>query len=132
MLGATARPGALSGRFLSGLARHGYGGRVVPVNPKRPVVEGVQAAASIAEAAADGPIDVAVISLPRDAVLGALEECEAAGVAGAVVFTSGFSEIGPRRARRGSASSRRSPRAGACGCSGPTARASSTSPIARA
>jgi acyl-CoA synthetase (NDP forming) len=100
VLGATARPGALSGRFLSGLARHGYDGRVVPVNPKRPVVEGVQAAASIAEAAADGPIDVAVISLPRDAVLGALEECEAAGVAGAVVFTSGFSETGPEGAER--------------------------------
>ena len=72
----------------------------MPVNPKRPVVEGVQAAASIAEAAADGPIDVAVISLPRDAVLGALEECEAAGVAGAVVFTSGFSETGPEGAAR--------------------------------
>ncbi len=94
VLGASARPGALSGRFLSGLARHGFAGRVVPVNPKRPVVEGLPAAGSVAEAAASGPIDLAVISLPRDAVLGALEECEAAGVAGAVVFTSGFSETG--------------------------------------
>lgn len=100
VLGASARPGALSGRFLSGLARHGYAGRVVPVNPKRPVIEGLQAAASVAEAAAEGPIDLAVISLPRDAVLGALEECEAAGVAGAVVFTSGFSETGDDGAAR--------------------------------
>src|SRR4051812_4489503 len=100
VLGATARPGALSGRFVSGLARHGYRGRVVPVNPKRPVIEGRQAAATVAEAAGDGPLDLAVISLPRDAVLGALEECAAAAVAGAVVFTSGFSETGSSGAAR--------------------------------
>src|SRR4051794_27708405 len=100
VLGATARPGALSGRFVSGLARHGYRGRVVPVNPKRPVIEGRQAAATVAEAAGDGPLDLAVISLPRDAVLGALEECAAAAVAGAVVFTSGFSETGSGGAAR--------------------------------
>ena len=94
MLGASSRPGALSGRFMGGLLRHGFTGRVVPVNPKRTEIDGLPCAASVAEAAEDGPIDLAVVSLPRPAVLGALEECAAAGVAGAVVFASGFSEVG--------------------------------------
>lgn len=100
VLGASSRQGSLSGRFLSGLGRHGFGGRVVPVNPKRPLIDGRQAVASIAEAVAEGGIDLAVISLPRDAVLGALEDCEAAGVAGAVVFASGFSETGEEGAAK--------------------------------
>jgi acyl-CoA synthetase (NDP forming) len=97
VLGASARPGALSGRFLSGLARHGFNGRVVPVNPRRDEVAGLPCAASIAEA---GAIDLAVISLPKESVLGALEECAAAGVAGAVVFTSGYAEVGATGAER--------------------------------
>src|SRR3954470_11849759 len=94
VLGASSRPGALSGRFMGGLQRHGFEGRIVPVNPKRDVIDGLPCAPSVGDAAADGPIDLAVISLPKDAVLGALEECAAAGVGGAVVFASGFSEVG--------------------------------------
>lgn len=99
VLGASSRPGALSGRFISGLARHGYAGRVAPVNPARAVIDGLPCFPSIA-AAVDGgdPIDLAVVSLPADKVLGALHECHAAGVAGAVVFTSGFAEVGPEGA----------------------------------
>lgn len=100
VLGASARPGALSGRFLAGLRRHGFSGRVVPVNPRRPDFEGFAVAGSVGEAAAGGEIDLAVISLPAHAVLGALEECRDAGVAGAVVFSSGFSETGAEGAAK--------------------------------
>src|SRR5689334_6460701 len=94
VLGASSRPGALSGRFMGGLRPHGFTGRIVPVNPKRTEIDGLRCAPSIADATDEGPIDLAVVSLPRAAVLGALEECAAAGVAGAVVFASGFSEVG--------------------------------------
>src|SRR5690349_22951296 len=83
VLGASARPGALSGRFMGGLLRHGFSGRIVPVNPKRTEIDGLACAPSIAAAAQDGPIDLAVVSLPQGAVLGAVEECAAAGVGGA-------------------------------------------------
>ena len=99
VLGASSRAGALSGRFLGGLARHGFGGRVLPVNPARDVIDGLPCFPSVGAAAADGPVDLAVVSLPRDKVLGALEECHAAGVAGAIVFTSGFAEVGEEGAR---------------------------------
>jgi len=94
VLGASSRPGALSGRFMGGLVRHGFAGRIVPVNPKRTEIDGLACAPSIADAAAEAPIDLAVVSLPQPAVLGALEECAEAGVGGAVVFASGFSEVG--------------------------------------
>ena len=99
VLGASARPGALSGRFLGGLGRHGFAGRVVPVNPARDAIDGLACAPSIAAASDPEPIDLAVVSLPQDKVLGALEECAAAGVGGAVVFASGFSEVSEAGAR---------------------------------
>src|SRR3954447_12169960 len=83
VLGASSRPGALSGRFMGGLQRHGFAGRIVPVNPKRTEIDGLACAPSVGAAAADGPIALAVISLPRAAVVGAVEECAAAGVGGA-------------------------------------------------
>jgi acetate---CoA ligase (ADP-forming) len=94
VLGASAREGALSRRFLSGLVRHGYAGRILPVNPRYEEIDGLRCHPTVAAAAQDGPVDLAVVALPRDKVLGALEECHAAGVSGAVVFASGFGETG--------------------------------------
>ena len=94
VLGASSRPGALSSRFISGLQRHGFGGRIVPVNPARDVIDGLPCAPSIEAASADEPIDLAVVSLPQSKVLTGIEECAAAGVGGAVIFSSGFSEVG--------------------------------------
>ncbi len=93
VLGASSRPGALSSRFITGLQRHGFGGRIVPVNPARDVIDGLPCAPSIAAAAEDGPVDLAVISLPHNKVLTGIEECAEAGVGGAVIFSSGFSEV---------------------------------------
>jgi acyl-CoA synthetase (NDP forming) len=95
VIGASPRPGSLSARFVSGLLRHGFPGRVVPVNPNYDEVLGLPCAAAIEEA---GPIDLAVLSVPRRLVLETLEGCEAAGVAGVVIFASGYSETGPEGA----------------------------------
>ena len=94
VIGASPREGALSGRFVSELLRHGYRGRVAPVNPRYGDVFGLPCYPDIARAAADGPIDEAVIALPGVKVLGVLEACHGAGVAAALIFSSGFSEIG--------------------------------------
>lgn len=94
VIGASPRLGSLSGRFVTELARHGYGGRIAPVNPRHEEVFGLRCYPSVIEAAADGPLDLTVIALPQAAVLEALEQSHEAGAAGAVVYTSGFSEIG--------------------------------------
>ncbi|HET6692051.1 MAG TPA: CoA-binding protein, partial [Miltoncostaeaceae bacterium] len=95
VIGASPRPGSLSARFVSGLLRHGFPGRVVPVNPKYDEVLGLPCAPDIGSA---GPIDLAVLAVPRGLVMETLEECDAAGLAGVVVFASGYSETGPEGA----------------------------------
>ncbi|QEC50532.1 acetate--CoA ligase family protein [Baekduia soli] len=99
VLGASGRPGALSGRFIAGLQRHGYTGRIVPVNPRHDEIAGLPCLPSVTAAAADGPVDLAIMSLPQAAVLDSLRECADAGVGGVSVFASGFSEVGEEGAR---------------------------------
>ena len=56
------------------------------------VIQGLPAAASIADAT--GPGDLAVIAVPSREVLSALKACAAKGVGAAVVISAGFREIG--------------------------------------
>jgi acyl-CoA synthetase (NDP forming) len=91
VIGASPRPGALSARFIGALQRHGFPGRIAPVNPGYDEVMGLPCYPSVADA---GEIDLAVISLAASRVLGAVEECAEAGLGAALVFSSGFGEVG--------------------------------------
>ena len=66
----------------------------MPVNPRWEEIDGLRCYPTIAAAAEDGPIDLAIMSLPQKMVVGGLEECAAAGVGGAAIFASGFAEVG--------------------------------------
>ncbi|WP_329520337.1 acetate--CoA ligase family protein [Spirillospora sp. NBC_01491] len=92
VIGASADPAKLSGRPVAGLIESGYAGRIVCVNPARDEVQGLPCHPSLA--AAGGPIDLAVLTVPAPRVMAALEECAEAGAALAVVFASGFAETG--------------------------------------
>ncbi len=81
----TARPQ----RFLK---KHGYAGRVLPINPARAEVLGERAWPSVAEA--PGEIDHAFVMAPGDAVERALEDCGRRGVPVVSVFTDGFADAG--------------------------------------
>ncbi|HXZ51734.1 MAG TPA: acetate--CoA ligase family protein [Burkholderiales bacterium] len=85
----TARPQ----RFL---ARHGFAGRVLPINPTRAEVLGKRAYRSIAEA--PQPIDHAFIMIPE--VEQALEDCGRCGVPVASIFSDGFADAGEAGAAR--------------------------------
>lgn len=98
VLGASAREGALSGRFISGLLRHEFQGRTVPVNPRYDEVQGLRCYPSVTAAVEDGEIDLAILSLPQRLIYDAVAECAEAGLAGVVIFASGFSEVGPEGA----------------------------------
>jgi acetate---CoA ligase (ADP-forming) len=91
VIGASPRPGALSARFIASLQRHGYAGRIAPVNPGYDEVMGLRCYPSIGEA---GEIDLAVVSLAAPRVLDAVQECADAGLGAALVFSSGFGEVG--------------------------------------
>jgi acetyl coenzyme A synthetase (ADP forming)-like protein len=92
VIGASTNPEKIGYRIVENMVRSGYRGEIYPVNPKGGEVLGRAVRRSLAEV--DGPIDVAVLAIPAEAVYEAVEECGAAGVKHLVVVTSGFSEVG--------------------------------------
>lgn len=92
VVGASADPSKVGGSVLANLRAGGFAGRIIPVNPKRDVVQGLLAVASLLDV--DGSVDLAVIAVPAPAALPVLKECAAKGVKGAVVITAGFRESG--------------------------------------
>src|SRR5256886_13173300 len=92
LIGASRDLEKIPGRLLSMLRKNGFAGKIYPINPNYGDIDGLKCYPSIAEIGA--PIDLAVIIIPARAVLGALEQCAAAGVKNAVIISSGFAEEG--------------------------------------
>jgi acetyl coenzyme A synthetase (ADP forming)-like protein len=98
VVGASRDPSKVGGSVLANLRSAGFPGRVIPVNARAEVVQGLAAVPSLLDVA--GPVDLAVIAVPAAAVLDALKQCAAKGVGGAVVISAGFREVGGEGARR--------------------------------
>ena len=92
IIGASDDATRIGGRPLRYLLDAGYRGQVYPVNPRRPTVQELPAFASLDEIGA--PVDLAIVAVPAAAVITTLEQCAASGVGAAVVFSSGFAEMG--------------------------------------
>jgi len=92
LIGASRDLDKIPGRLLSMLRRNGFPGRIYPVNPNYGELDGLTCYKSIAEIGQK--IDLAIVVIPARAVLGALEQCAAAGVRNAIVISSGFAEEG--------------------------------------
>ncbi|MBR1213567.1 acetate--CoA ligase family protein [Bradyrhizobium sp. JYMT SZCCT0180] len=92
LIGASRDHEKIPGRLLSMLRKNEYPGRIYPINPNYPDIDGLQCYKTIAEVGA--PVDLAIIIIPARAVVGALEECAAVGVRNAVIISSGFAEEG--------------------------------------
>jgi acetyl coenzyme A synthetase (ADP forming)-like protein len=91
LIGASHRPNSLGGRVTARLFGSGYRGRLIPVNPRPDPIHGITPVASVTEA--EGPVDLALIAIPRDAVRGAVLECLDKGVPAICVVTAGFKEV---------------------------------------
>ena len=92
LIGASRDPEKIPGRLLLMLRKNRYPGKIYPINPNYGDIEGLTCYPSIA--AVGQPIDLAIVIIPARAVLGALEQCAAAGVGNAIVISSGFAEEG--------------------------------------
>lgn len=92
VIGASNKKGSVGYVLLRNLISAEYDGIVYPVNVSAQSVQGIQAYASISQV--PRKIDLAVIAVPAKAVPETMRECGAAGVAGAVIVSSGFKEIG--------------------------------------
>ena len=92
VVGASNKKGSVGYILLRNLIGAEYDGVVYPVNMSAPAVQGIQAYASISQV--PRKIDLAVIAVPAKAVPAVVRECGEAGVAGAVIVSSGFKEVG--------------------------------------
>ncbi len=90
VLGASNRAGAFGERAVVNLKQ--FGGNVYPVNPRYDRVQDLQCYPNVA-ALPEVP-DCAVICAAREAVEEIVVQCADAGVGGAIIFASGYSEVG--------------------------------------
>lgn len=90
VVGASDDPEKIGGRPLRYLREFGYAGTVVPVNPKRPSVQGMETVPRLE----DSPIvpDVALVAVPGQAAVDAVRVAAEMGCQGVVVMSSGFGE----------------------------------------
>ncbi|MBV8273501.1 MAG: acetate--CoA ligase family protein [Cupriavidus sp.] len=92
LVGASADERKNTARPLRFMRKHGFQGRVFPVNAGRSEVMGLPAYPSVA--ALPAPIDHAFIMVPGAQVAEALEQSAARGARVVTVFSDGFAELG--------------------------------------
>jgi len=94
IIGASTTPGKIGHSVVKNLIDSKYEGKIYPVNPKADEILGLKCYHSISEI--EGNVDAAIITIPANIVLDAIKECGEKGVKGAIIITSGFSEIGEK------------------------------------
>lgn len=92
VVGASDDATRLRGRILAQLVKGEFAGPIYPVHPTAAAIQGLPAFPSIA--ATPAAPDLALIAIPSDRVPAVLEECAAAGVRSALVYSGGFAEEG--------------------------------------
>lgn len=92
VIGASRDPQSIGHRILKALAVNQFTGRIYAVNPKAAEIESIKSYPS----ARDLPerVDLAIIVVSRDAVLGIVDDCAVRDIRALVVITAGFAEVG--------------------------------------
>ena len=97
VVGASPDPSRLGHRVFKNVVENGYKGRIYPIHPTAPDVLGHTAYASVL--AIPEPVEMAVLVIPPQFVLGVVEECGQKGIKGLVIITAGFKEVGGEGAK---------------------------------
>lgn len=92
VIGASRDPDQIGHRVVYNLVRSRFNGPVYPVNPRAEVIASIPAYPSVLQVPHD--IDLAIVAVPPDEVLGVVDECAEKGIRGLIVFTAGFAESG--------------------------------------
>src|SRR5262249_10855986 len=92
VVGASRNPSAIGHRLLDTIVLSGFRGGVYPVNPRASEIRGLRTYPSVRQI--PGPVDLAVIAVPPEAVLGVVDDCAARDVRALLVITAGFAEVG--------------------------------------
>ncbi|WP_342712769.1 CoA-binding protein [Bradyrhizobium sp. B124] len=92
VIGASDNPNKVGGRPIHYMKKFGYQGRILPINPARKQIQGIDAYDSI-ESLKTSP-DAAIIAVGSESVLDQVRLCADRGVGAVVIMASGFGELG--------------------------------------
>ncbi|MFD7469220.1 bifunctional acetate--CoA ligase family protein/GNAT family N-acetyltransferase [Streptomyces tendae] len=102
VVGTGRTPGGVGRSILGNIRDAGYTGRLYAVNRAFPEdqkeLDGVTACRSVRDI--DGPVDLAVVTVPAEHVPDVVTECGEHGVQGLVVITAGYADSGPEGRER--------------------------------
>uniref|UniRef100_Q07P19 CoA-binding domain protein n=1 Tax=Rhodopseudomonas palustris (strain BisA53) TaxID=316055 RepID=Q07P19_RHOP5 len=93
VIGASDNPNKVGGRPVHYLDKFGFKGKIFPINPSRPEIQGHKSYPSLADLP-EAP-EMAIVAVAGDNAIGVVEDCAARGVKIAVVMASGFGEVDP-------------------------------------
>jgi acetyltransferase len=91
VIGASKRQGKVGHEIVRNLKADGFGGAIVPVNPTADEICGLPCYPNLR--AYGKPVDLAVVVVPRPAVLEAVTAAVSAGARSVAVITAGFKEV---------------------------------------
>ncbi|MBE0614835.1 MAG: acetate--CoA ligase family protein [Burkholderiales bacterium] len=97
LVGASADINKLNGRPLHNLLRDGYAGRLYAVNPKYQDIAGIPCYPDL-DSLPEIP-ELGVVAVAAERAIGVVAELGRRGVRIAIVFSSGFAEVGPEGRR---------------------------------
>ena len=93
VIGASRRTHSIGHQVLANILAAGFNGRVHAVNTEALEVSGLAAHTRVSDI--PDHIDLAVVAVPAESVLGVVQDCAAAGVKTLLVVSAGFAESGP-------------------------------------
>jgi acetyl coenzyme A synthetase (ADP forming)-like protein len=93
VIGASRQRGTIGAELFHNLIANGFKGSLYAVNPAATTIEDKPAFASILDI--PGEVEMAVVTIPAAAVLGAVRQCATKKVRALVVISAGFAESGP-------------------------------------
>jgi acetyltransferase len=92
IIGASSDISKIGGRLHNNLVRHGYQGDVYLVNPKYSTIGNLKCHPRLSDI--PPMVDVVLVAVPESAVFSVLEEAGKNKIKNAIVYSSGFSEVG--------------------------------------
>jgi acetyl coenzyme A synthetase (ADP forming)-like protein len=98
VVGASRRRGTIGGEILANLVAGGFTGPIYPVNDRADVVQSLPAYRTLDDI--PGALELAVVVVPAELVVGVARECAAIGVRALLVISAGFAETGGGGQRR--------------------------------
>ena len=92
IVGASDNKARIGGRPLAHMIEQKYSGGIFPINPNRDTVQGIKAYPSLLDVKDD--LDFILVAVPSNIVVSVLQEAVVKKAKTALIFSSGFAEIG--------------------------------------